>query len=180
MHRLILDDRHSPTSDWEPQFYRYPSLSETIGPRNFEIAYGEPTCDGSNEHPFHFHEIDPKIDDTFRLLENGSLSHKGNIHKFYEGRDDLLEKYISGEKDDVAIEVVEDTTENKECVLAKDKQERILYPPEKYCIDEMILDYKSVNTTSSQPLLSNGVVVEFAMICIHHKVRKHRNISQNL
>ena len=165
--------------EWEPQFYRYPSLSEDLGHRTFDVAYGEPTCDGSNEHPFHFHEVDPKTDDTFRLLLNGSLSHKGNIHEFYEGRDDLLEKYISGEKDEVDIENIEDVAENQKCGLGKKKKERVLYPPEKYCIDEMVLDYKNVNETFPLPLSSNGIFVEFAMICIHHKVSKYQNTPQN-
>ena len=127
-------------------------------------------CNDHNEYRHRIHEIDPRTDDSFRLLANGSLSFKGNIREFHKERGNLIEKYSSGSEKDESVNATEaDVIKEKTCNSSKPKQEsRILYPPAKYCIDQMVVDYRLVNKTV--PPSMGGIVLEFATICVHHKV----------
>ena len=130
-------------------------------------------CNGHNEYRHRIHEIDPRTDDSFRLLANGSLSFKGNIREFHKERGNLIEKYSSGSEkqeieDNNATET--DVIKQKTCNSSTPKQKsRVLYPPAKYCIDQMVVDYRLVNKTV--PPSMDGIVLEFATICVHHKVK---------
>jgi len=63
-----------------------------------------------------------------------------------------------------------DVIKQKTCNSSTPKQKsRVLYPPAKYCIDQMVVDYRLVNKTV--PPSMDGIVLEFATICVHHKVK---------
>ena len=171
---VLLFLEYKLSEQWDPAFYDYPSLTTALGPRAPEFQYGPVKCE-ANEHPFRIHEVDPKTDDRFRLLVNGSLSHKGSIREFHQGRSDLLENYFTGELQMVAEEDTEQSADTVEegsnCSLSKQAApERLLYPPEKYCIDDMIIDYKSTNATPvTENVRMNKIYVQFATICIHYE-----------
>ena len=168
--RFTLDFRVA--ENWEPQFYSFPDLNSIPGPRFYETDVGSPICNGHNEYRHRIHEIDPRTDDSFRLLANGSLSFKGNIREFHKERGNLIDKYSSGSvKDEIednnATET--DVIKEKTCNSSTPKQKsRVLYPPAKYCIDQMVVDYRLVNKTV--PPSMDGIILEFATICVHHKV----------
>jgi hypothetical protein len=134
-------------------------------------------CNGPNEYPHRLHETDPRKDDSpFRLLANGSLSYKGDIREFHKDRANLIDSYITGKADTgISNETKEeDIIKEKTCPLSETKKkDRILYGPEKYCVDQMVLDYKHLNRTSTLSLKSEGIVIEFASICYQHKVRNN-------
>ena len=108
-------------------------------------------------------------------MANGSLSFKGDIREFHNDRAGLLKTYISGS--DVAIsvnETKEDVLKEKTCLTKEDKKPRELYSPEKYCVDQMVLDYKHLNKSSPLALTSDEIIIEFAVICVHHEVIAER------
>ena len=163
------------SEDWEPQFYSFPHLKSIPGPRFYEIESGTPSCNGPYEYSHRLHETDPRQDDSFRLLANGSLSFKGDLREFHKERAKLIDQHISGnKKSDINNETAEDIITEKTCSpVQTKKQDRILYPPQKYCIDQMVLDYKHLNKTSFLSNNADGIVIEFATICYHHKVRNY-------
>ena len=143
------------------------------GPRFYETEVGIPLCNGPNEYRHRLHETDPRKDDRFRLLANGSLSFKGNIREFHKDRANLIDNYISGNGDSgINNETTEqDVIKEKTCSLPENiKTDRIIHGPEKYCIDQMVLDYTHLNRTSPLSLNSEGIVMEFASVCVYHKV----------
>ena len=170
----LLDYKESP--NWEPQFYSFPHLKPIPGPQFYETEVGIPICNGPNEYPHRIHDTDPRKDDSFRLLANGSLSFKGNIREFYKDRANLLDSYITGKADaGISNETkTDDIIKEKTCPPTETKKkDRTLYGPEKYCVDQMVLDYKHLNRTSPLSLNSEGSVIEFASICVQHKVRNN-------
>ena len=135
-----------------------------------------PQCSGPNEYPHRLHETDPRKSDSFRLLANGSLSFKGDIRDFHNDRADLLKTYISGKenmKDNSENTTKEVVIKEKTCPTEEEKSDRVLYSPEKYCVDQMVLDYKHLNKSSPLALTADEIIIEFAVICVHHKVREN-------
>ena len=169
----ISEYKESP--NWEPQFYSFPHLKPIPGPQYYETKVGVPQCSGPGEYPHRLHETDPRKSDSFRLLANGSLSFKGDIRDFHNDRADLLETYISGNENMAGIS--ENTTKEvvikeKTCPTEEEKSDRVLYSPEKYCVDQMVLDYKHLNKSSPLALTADEIIIEFAVICVHHEVRE--------
>ena len=168
---FILEYKESP--NWEPQFYSFPYLKPIPGPRNYETEVGVPQCSGPNEYPHKLHETDPRQGDSFRLLANGSLSFKGNVRDFHNDRAGLLKTYISGNDSTISENVTEEgVTKEKTCLSKEEKDERVLYSPEKYCVDQMVLDYKHLNKSTPLALTADEIVIEFAVICVHHEVNR--------
>ena len=64
----------------------------------------------------------------------------------------------------------EGVTKEKTCLSKEEKDERVLYSPEKYCVDQMVLDYKHLNKSTPLALTADEIVIEFAVICVHHEV----------
>ena len=171
----ISEYKESP--NWEPQFYSFPHLKPIPGPQYYETEVGVPQCSGPNEYPHRLHETDPRKSDSFRLLANGSLSFKGDIRDFHNDRADLLKTYISGNENMKGIS--ENTTKEvvikeKTCPTEEEKSDRVLYSPEKYCVDQMVLDYKHLNKSSPLALTANEIIIEFAVICVHHEVSENK------
>ena len=86
-------------------------------------------CNGHNEYRHRIHEIDPRTDDSFRLLANGSLSFKGNIREFHKERGNLIEQYSSG-SENMKLKIpmqLKLTSSNKKHVTAQHPNKNLAY-----------------------------------------------------
>ena len=95
------------------------------------------------------------------------------MRDFHNDRAGLLKTYISGNDVTISENVTEEgVTKEKTCLSEEEKDERVLHSPEKYCVDQMVLDYKHLNKSSPLTLTADEIVIEFAVICVHHEVNR--------
>ena len=121
---LLHIDLRLARSKWEPAFYE--NEREVLGPKTIVLNVGVPKCNVPNGEILFGASHNRKSDDEFRLLTNGTMSHR-LVH-----------------------------SENM-------ASEKLLYSPQKYCMDDLIITHNH----TLNPEENTELVLDFAYFCIN-------------